>query len=286
MSSVDRSAARSLGLVGDPAPGQSKLSVRGVAKSFPTARGGRIQALDDITFDVAPGEFVCLLGPSGSGKSTVLNILAGLESPDGGEVLMNGRRVTGPGPDRAMLFQDPALFPWMNVQANVEFALRMVDVPAGERRDRARAWLAKVHLTRFADVQPHELSGGMRQRAALARALACRPEILLADEPFGSVDAQARELLQVEVQRVWAETGTTFVFVTHNVREAALLADRVLLMSAAPGTLLEEYRIRAPRPRHLEDALLSRVVVDIHDRLSEEVSKVVARETGERPDLA
>jgi len=282
---MGRSAARSLGVVGDPVPGEPKLSVRGVGKSFPTVRGGRVQALDDIAFDVAPGEFVCLLGPSGSGKSTVLSILAGLEMPDAGEVLMNGRPVTGPGPDRAVLFQDPALFPWMTVAKNVEFALRMVDVPAGQRRDRARAWLAKAHLTRFADAQPHELSGGMRQRAALARALACQPEVLLADEPFGSVDAQARELLQGEVQRVWADTGTTFVFVTHNVREAALLADRVLLMSAAPGTLLEEYRIRAPRPRHLEDALLSRVVVDIHDRLSEEVTKVVARETGERTDL-
>ena len=278
-------AARPLELVPEPPPAEPKLSVRGVAKSFPTARGGRTRALEDITFDVAPGELVCLLGPSGSGKSTVLNVLAGLEAPDSGTVVMNGRPVTGPGPDRAVLFQDPALFPWMSVLGNVEFALRMVDVPAGERRERAMEWLAKVHLARFASSQPHELSGGMRQRAALARALACRPEVLLADEPFGSLDAQARELLQVEVQRVWSETRTTLVFVTHNVREAALLADRVLLMSAAPGTLLEEYRIRAPRPRHLEDALLSRVVVDIHDRLAEEVSKVVRRETGEQPDL-
>jgi NitT/TauT family transport system ATP-binding protein len=278
-------AARSLELVPEPGPSEPKLSVRGVAKSFPTARGGRIRALEDITFDVAPGEFVCLLGPSGSGKSTVLNVLAGLEAPDSGSVVMNGRPISDPGPDRAVLFQDPALFPWMSVLGNVEFALRMVGVPAGERRDVAMEWLSKVHLARFASSQPHELSGGMRQRAALARALACHPEVLLADEPFGSLDAQARELLQQEVQRVWSETRTTFVFVTHNVREAALLADRVLLMSAAPGTLLEEYRIRAPRPRHLEDALLSRVVVDIHDRLAEEVSKVVRRETGEQPDL-
>jgi NitT/TauT family transport system ATP-binding protein len=276
-----RGAARSLGIVPDPEPEEPKLSLRGVRKSFPTQRGDRVLALEDITFDVAPGEFVCLLGPSGSGKSTVLNVLAGLDSPDGGTVTMNGRPITGPGPDRAVLFQEPALFPWMTVQGNVEFALRMVGVPAGDRPSVASHWLSKVHLTRFADAQPHELSGGMRQRAALARALACSPEVLLADEPFGSLDAQARESLQVEVQRVWGETGTTFVFVTHNVREAALLADRVLLMSAGPAVLLEEYRIRAPRPRHLEDALLSRVVVDIHDRLAEEVSKVVARETGE-----
>ncbi len=280
-----RGLARTLGVVGEPEPSAPKLSVRGVRKSFPTTRGGRIVALEDISFDVAPGEFLCLLGPSGSGKSTVLNVLAGLDVPDSGQVIMNGRPITGPGPDRAVLFQDPALFPWMTVLGNVEFALRMVGAAPAERRERAMAWLSKVHLARFTDAHPHELSGGMRQRAALARALACSPDVLLADEPFGSLDAQAREALQVEVQRVWAETGTTFVFVTHNVREAALLADRVLLMSAAPGVLLEEYRIRAPRPRHLEDALLSRVVVDIHDRLAEEVSKVVARETGEPRDL-
>jgi NitT/TauT family transport system ATP-binding protein len=274
-----------LALVPHQEPGEPRLSVRGVSKWFGSARGERVQALDDVTFDVAPGEFVCLLGPSGSGKSTVLNLLAGHERPDGGEVLHDGAPVTGPGPDRAVLFQDPALFPWMSVRGNVEFAMRMVDAAANDRRDRALYWLSKVHLDRWAEAQPHELSAGMRQRAALARALACRPAVLLADEPFGSLDAQAREALQVEVQRIWSETGTTFVFVTHNVREAALLADRVLLMSARPGTLLEEYRIRAPRPRHLEDALLSRVVVDIHDRLEEEVGKVVARETGERPDL-
>ena len=281
-------AARRFGVVPEPEPEPAgpKLSIREVSKSFPSARGGRIEALKQISFDVAPGEFVCLLGPSGSGKSTVLNILAGLERPDSGTVTVSGRPVSGPGPDRALLFQDPALFPWMSVRANVEFALRLLDAPREERAARAATWLAKVHLMRFADAQPHELSAGMRQRAALARALACHPEVLLADEPFGALDAQTRELLQNELQEVWAGTNTTFVFVTHNVREAALLADRVLLMSARPGTLLEEHRIRVPRPRHLEDALLSRVVVDIHDELQEEVNKVVARETGEPPHLA
>jgi NitT/TauT family transport system ATP-binding protein len=281
-------AARRFGLVPqpEPQPGEPKLSVRAVSKTFLSARGHRVDALRDVSFEVASGEFVCLLGPSGSGKSTVLNILAGLEVPDGGAVSVGGRPVPGPGPDRALLFQDPALFPWMSVRANVEFALRLLDVPREERAARAATWINKVHLMRFADAQPHELSAGMRQRAALARALACQPEVLLADEPFGALDAQTRELLQHELQEVWAETNTTFVFVTHNVREAALLADRVLLMSAGPGTLLEEYRIRVPRPRHLEDALLSRVVVDIHDQLQEEVHKVVARETGEPPHLA
>jgi NitT/TauT family transport system ATP-binding protein len=277
--------AFSLGLVPEPEPGQPKLSVRAVSKGFVTARGETVDALDDVTFEVASGEFVCLLGPSGSGKSTVLNLLAGLDRPDRGEILKDGGPVAGPGPDRAVLFQDPALFPAMSVLGNVEFALRMVGVPAGERRELALRWLSKVRLTRAARVQPHELSAGMRQRAALARALACRPDVLLADEPFGPLDAQARELLQDQVQEVWTETRATFVFVTHNVREAALLADRVLLMSASPGTMLEEYRIRSPRPRHLEDPLLARVVVDIHDRLQEEVRKVVARETGDQAGL-
>lgn len=277
--------APSLGLVPEPEPGEPKLSVRGVSKAFVSARGESVHALEDVTFDVAPGEFVCLLGPSGSGKSTVLNLLAGLELPDRGVILMDGRPVTGPGPDRAVLFQDPALFPAMSVLGNVEFALRMAGVPATERRELAIRWLSKVRLVRFGRAQPHELSAGMRQRAALARALACRPEVLLADEPFGPLDAQARELLQEQAQEVWADTGATFVFVTHNVREAALLADRVLLMSAAPGTFLEEYRIRSPRPRHLEDPLLAQVVMDIHDRLQEEVRKVVARETGEQAGL-
>jgi NitT/TauT family transport system ATP-binding protein len=265
--------------------GEPKLSVSGVSKWFTSSRGERTHALDDVSFDVATNEFLCLLGPSGSGKSTILNLLAGHERPDRGQVLYDGSRVRGPGPDRAVLFQDPALFPWMSVRGNVEFALKLVGASPDERRERAMFCLSKVHLVRWAESQPHELSAGMRQRAALARALACRPAVLLADEPFGSLDAQAREALQGEVQRIWSETGTTFVFVTHNVREAALLADRVLLMSAAPGTMLEEYRIRAPRPRHLEDALLSRVVLDIHDRLEEEVHKVVAREAGERTDL-
>jgi NitT/TauT family transport system ATP-binding protein len=283
---VTNDPARPLFLVPEPRHGRPKLSVRGVSKTFPSLRGGTSLALEDVSFDVAPGEFVCLIGPSGCGKSTVLNILAGLVPPGRGEVLLDGNPIVEPGPDRALLFQDPALFPWMSVRGNVEFALKMIGVAPEERRARASEWLAKVHLSRFGDAQPHELSGGMKQRAALARALASRPTVLLADERFGALDAQAREILQQEVQRVWAETGITLVFVTHNVREAVLLADRVLLMSASPGTLLEEYRIVAPRPRRLEDALVSRVVGDIHDQLDEEVRKVVARETDDPEDLA
>jgi NitT/TauT family transport system ATP-binding protein len=280
------SATRPLSVVPEAAPLAPKLSVRGVSKSYVSTRGERIQALDDIGFDVAPGEFVCLIGPSGCGKSTLLNLVAGLERPDGGEIWINDRPVTRPGPDRAVLFQEPSLFPWMTVLGNVEFALQLVGVPKEERAERAMTWLRKVHLTRFAHAQPHELSGGMRQRAALARALAARPEVLLGDEPFGALDAQSREILQQELQQVWSEAGNTFVFVTHNVREAVFLADRVIVMSARPGTLLAEYRITAPRPRTFEDVLLTKVVVDVHDNLAKEVERAALDTEGDEPDLA
>ena len=280
------SATRPLSVVPEAAPLAPKLSVRGVSKSYVSTRGERIRALDDISFDVAPGEFVCLIGPSGCGKSTLLNLVAGLERPDGGEIWINDRPVTQPGPDRAVLFQEPSLFPWMTVLGNVEFALQLVGVPKEERAERAMTWLRKVHLTRFAHAQPHELSGGMRQRAALARALAARPEVLLGDEPFGALDAQSREILQQELQQVWSEAGNTFVFVTHNVREAVFLADRVIVMSARPGTLLAEYRITAPRPRTFEDVLLTKVVVDVHDNLAKEVERAALDTEGDEPDLA
>jgi NitT/TauT family transport system ATP-binding protein len=252
-----------------------KLALRDLVKTRRSTAGGMVTAVDHVTLDVFRGEFVCLLGPSGCGKTTILNILAGLDAPTSGRALLDGRPIEGPGPDRAVLFQEPALFPWLSVVGNVEFALKHIGIPQDERRDRAMGWLENVHLTNFANAQPHELSAGMRQRTALARALACDPDVLLGDEPFGALDAQARELLQNEVQRAWVESEgrKTFVFVTHNVREAALLADRVLVMTAAPGKLLEEQRIYAPRPRKLDDALVSRVVSEIHDILMLEVSK-------------
>jgi NitT/TauT family transport system ATP-binding protein len=272
-------AQRSLVAVSDAASaGAPKLTARAVSKTFRNARGGIVSALGEVDLAIADGEFVCLIGPSGCGKTTLLNLFAGLDRPDTGEILMDGQPVTRPSPERAVLFQDPALFPWLSVRANVEFALELIGVPKAERIDRAMHWLRRVHLGRFANAQPHELSGGMRSRAALARALACQPQVLLADEPFAALDAQTREILQGELQEVWSETRNTFVFVTHNVREAVFLADRVVLMSAPPGTFVAEHRITAPRPREFEDVLLSKVVVDIHDHLLKEVEKVVERE--------
>jgi NitT/TauT family transport system ATP-binding protein len=263
-----------------------KLSLRGVTKSYLQESGARIRAIDEITLDVGQGEFVCLIG---CGKSTLLNLAAGLDRPDAGRALMDGRPIEGPGPERAILFQEPALFPWLDVVGNVEIALRFAGVGPSERAARralAMSWLEKVGLSAFADAQPHELSAGMRQRAAIARALACQPQVLLADEPFGALDAQLRELLQRELQSVWLETKNTFLFATHNVREAVFLADRVILMSARPGTFLSEHRISAPRPRSFEDVLLAKVVADVHDHLLEEVEHDVAVEGDGITDLA
>ena len=279
------SSRAALSIVPEPADRPVKLSVRGVRKSYTRGSGTRIAALEDVSFDVATGEFVCLIGPSGCGKSTILSLLAGLERPDEGEVLIDGRPIVEPGPDRALLFQDPALFPWLSVRQNVEYALRLRGLGPAQIRETADGWLAKVHLSAFADLQPHELSGGMRHRAALARALSCQPDVLLADEPFGALDAQMREILQKELQLVWTELGNTFVFVTHNVREAVFLADRVIVLSARPGTPLEEYRISTPRPRSFEDVLVAKVVLDIHEHLAKEVERA-AREEGLRPGLA
>jgi NitT/TauT family transport system ATP-binding protein len=264
--------------VPDARDGTPKLSARGVSKTFHNQRGEVMRALGEVDLSVAAGEFVCLIGPSGCGKTTLLNLFAGLDRPDTGELFIDGRQITSPGPDRAVLFQDPALFPWLSVRRNVEFALELIGTPRDERGDIAMNWLRRVHLARFADAQPHELSGGMRSRAALARALACRPQVLLADEPFAALDAQTREILQHELQEVWSEVRNTFIFVTHNVREAVFLADRVVLMSAPPGSFVAEHRITAPRPREFEDVLLNKVVVDIHDHLLKEVEKVVQRE--------
>jgi len=269
-----------------PSAASAKVSLRGVSKSYVQRSNQVVQAVDDVSFDIGEGEFICLIGPSGCGKSTLLNMIAGLDRPDRGEVLVDDRPVRAPGPDRAVMFQEPSLFPWMSVVRNVEFALEMSGQQRIYRRDLAMAWLGKVHLTKFANAQPHEISPGMRQRAALARALACQPSVLLADEPFGALDAQSREILQRELQSVWLETRNTFLFVTHNVREAVFLADRVIVMSARPGALLAEHRISSPRPRAFDDVLLARVVEDVHDQMLKEVDRIVATEGDAGADLA
>lgn len=236
-------------------PGGIPLRIEGVSKTF-TGRAGAVEALRPVEIDIAAGEFVCLLGPSGCGKSTLLSIIAGLESASSGTVLADGRIVRGPGTDRVLLFQEAALFPWLDVQRNVEFGLREAGKPAKERAATARRFIELVHLKGFERSYVHQLSGGMRQRVAIARALAIDPAILLMDEPFGALDALTRDRLHAELESIWASTRKTVVFVTHNVREAVALGDRVLVFSPRPGRIVREFRIDLLRPRSLEDHVL------------------------------
>ena len=228
------------------------LQVLDVDKTYPTRSGG-LQALSQINLTVPPGEFVCAIGPSGCGKTTLLLILAGLETPSSGEVLIEGRPIEGTDPSRVLLFQEAALFPWLTVQDNVEFGLRMKGASTAARRATAERLLEMVHLAPFAGAWVHELSGGMKQRVALARALAVDPAILLLDEPFGALDAITRELLHNELQELWLRMQKTIFFVTHNVREAVVLGDRVVVFTPRPGRIIADHRIELPRPRHTDD---------------------------------
>jgi len=236
----------------------AKLSVRGVSKRF--GKGARgVHALDDISLEVAESEFVCLVGPSGCGKSTLLNIIAGLDRADEGEVLAGGAPVTAPGRERMMMFQEPALFPWLNVLKNVLFGLKLKpNLTRPERRQVAQFYLKLVGLEKFQQAYVHELSGGMKQRVALARALAPNPGVLLMDEPFAALDALTREQLYGDLQKIWQERKKTIVFVTHNVREAACLGDRVILFSPHPGRIRQEFRVDLPRPRDINSVDLAR----------------------------
>ncbi len=253
-------------------PGGIPLRIDGVSKTF-SGRTQTVEALLPVNLEVAAGEFVCLLGPSGCGKSTLLSIIAGLEPATTGAVWADGRQVHGPGTDRVLLFQEAALFPWLDVQQNVEFGLRQVGVPARERVALAQHFIELVHLKGFERSYIHQLSGGMRQRVAIARALAIDPAVLLMDEPFGALDALTRDRLHVELEDIWANTHKTVLFVTHNVREAVALGDRVLVFSPRPGRLVREFRISLPRPRSLEDHRLVDEAAEILTILKEVIGE-------------
>src|SRR5437667_6744462 len=235
----------------------SKLAIEDVSKSFKTGTGV-VQALDQVSLKVGEGEFVCLVGVSGCGKSTLLNIIAGLEKPDSGVVMADGKPITGPGRERLVMFQESALFPWLDVLGNVLFGLKLKpNLRPKDRRDIAKYYLELVELSRFERSNIHELSGGMKQRVALARALAPNPRVLLMDEPFAALDALTREQLYGDLQRIWKERKKTIVFVTHNVREAACLGERVLLFSPHPGRIQEEFVVDLPRPRDINSVDLA-----------------------------
>ena len=235
----------------------SKLAIEDVSKTFRTATG-EVLALDRVSLQVNEAEFVCLVGPSGCGKTTLLNIIAGLEKPDSGRVLADGKPVTSPGRDRLVMFQEPALFPWLDVLGNVLFGLKLKpNLTNKDRRNVARYYLELVGLTRFEHANIHELSGGMKQRVSLARALAPNPRVLLMDEPFAALDALTREQLYGDIQQIWKARRKTIVFVTHNVREAACLGDRVLLFSPHPGRIQEKFVVDLPRPRDINSVDLA-----------------------------
>ncbi|MBS0664515.1 MAG: ABC transporter ATP-binding protein [Verrucomicrobia bacterium] len=241
----------------------SKLSVQHVSKRFRS--GGRVvHALADVSLEVGEGEFICLVGPSGCGKSTLLNIIAGLETADEGRVFTGGAPITHPGRDRMVMFQESALFPWLDVLDNVLFGLALKPgLSKAERVEVAQFYLKLVGLEKFARSYIHELSGGMKQRVALARALAPNPRVLLMDEPFAALDALTREQLYGDLQRIWQEHRKTIVFVTHNVREAACLGDRVALFSPHPGRITAQFRVGLPRPRDLNSVELARHATEI-----------------------
>ena len=257
-----------------------QVALQHVFKSFPH-NGKPLEVLHDVSLTVSEGEFVCLLGPSGCGKSTIVHLIAGLERPDAGQILVDGEPVAGPDPSRVVVFQDAALFPWLSVLGNVEFGLRMAGVAPRQRRDRAMEYIRLVHLSKFVHAYPHQLSGGMKQRVALARALALQPAILLLDEPFASLDAQTRSVLQNELLEIWELARPTILFVTHNVREATGLADRVYVISSRPGRIRDAQAITVPRPRHAENPVLQAHQHRILGLLGEEVEKVLQEELGE-----
>jgi NitT/TauT family transport system ATP-binding protein len=240
------------------------VALRGVSRRFGSGPAA-VPALAGIDLEVAGGEFVCLVGASGCGKTTLLNLVAGLDRPTDGSVDVAGRS--------ALMFQEAALFPWLTAAGNVELALRLRGVPRRRRRPRAEELLAAVRLSGFADHRPHQLSGGMRQRVALARALAQEAEVLLMDEPFGALDAMTRDVLHDELEAVWASTRATVLFVTHNVREAVRLADRVVLLSSRPGRVVETFPVGVARPRRIESPEVAALAGHITTRLREEVAR-------------
>ncbi|MEU9506865.1 ABC transporter ATP-binding protein [Micromonospora sp. NPDC048170] len=249
-----------------PRSATGSVALHGVTKVY--GRGATaVPALDGVSLDVAPGEFVCLVGASGCGKSTLLNLVAGLDRPSGGRIALDE------GVDPGLMFQEPALFPWLTVEGNVEMPLKLRGLPRAARRDRVAELLGTVHLADFGRKRPHELSGGMRQRVALARTLALDTPVLLMDEPFGALDAMTRDILHDELERIWTQRRLTVLFVTHNVREAARLADRIILLSSRPGRIIWSTPVDVPRPRRIDSPEVAAIAAEVTGRLRKEVGR-------------
>ncbi len=251
------------------------LEIKNVSRFFD---GSDRETLKDISLTIEDREFVCIVGPSGCGKSTLLNIIAGLDMPSGGEVYLNGNKITGPGSDRAVMFQEHALYPWLNVIENVKFGMKLAAVPQEEQNRRAEHFLRMVQLWDFRDYRIHEISGGMRQRTALARALCLDSPVLLMDEPFSALDKQTTNKLRGDLEKIWEETRKTIVFVTHSVEEAVFLADRIIVLSDNPGCVKEVVEVGLPRPREIDSSEFLQLRHKILTCVEREVDKFAKEE--------
>lgn len=247
-----------------------KLEARNIVKYF-SHQSHKLKALGGVNMHVNSGDFICIVGPSGCGKSTFLRIVAGLETQDEGEIIFDGHPVSNTGPERIMVFQEGALFPWLKVQDNVEFGLKMAGIPKDERAKISSRYLDMMQLTKFADSYTYQLSTGMKQRVAIARALVMDPDVLLMDEPFAALDAQTRDLLLVEMQLIWEKTKKTILFVTHNVAEATVLGNKILVFSNRPSIIKKEFENKFPRPRVIEDQSLLQFQREILSELRQEI---------------
>ena len=251
------------------------VSLQGLGVCFQSARGEEVEAVRDFSVEIEPQDFVCLIGPSGCGKSTVLNVIAGFVEATSGSARIDGKEIQEPSPDRGVVFQDYALFPWLNVLENTAFGLRMMQVEKETRVKIPQEKIEQVHLTGFEAKYPHELSGGMKQRVGIARILASNPRVMLMDEPFGALDAQTREMMQELLLEVWDQYRATVVFVTHDLDEAIFLSDKIILMSARPGTVKEIYKNPLPRPRSI-DVYTSKEFIDLKVKLTTSLREEIA----------
>ena len=264
----------------------TKISVKNVSKDFYDEKTGtRFRAVDNVNLEINEEEFICLLGPSGCGKSTLVFMMAGLVKPSDGEILVDGKVVNGPGPDRGVLFQQLGLFPWRTAAGNIRFGLEVMKLDKREMEVRVLEYLKMVGLTKFENSYPHELSGGMQQRVAIARLLAHEPGVLLMDEPFGALDAQTRILMGEELVKIWQETKKTIVFVTHSVEEAIYLGSKVVVMTSSPGKIKSIIRIDLKRPRDYADQEFNTIRGKMLAMVEEEVSKTYLRNMGENGDI-
>ncbi|KQX45976.1 ABC transporter ATP-binding protein [Paenibacillus sp. Root444D2] len=261
------------------------ITINNVNKFFSQRKGTTYTALDQVSLTIKKGEFVSVVGPSGCGKSTLLNLIAGFEKVSSGTITVGGQKVTAPGADRIVVFQEHGLFPWLTVLDNVAFGLKQKGLSKKERYALAFEQIKAVHLSKFVDRYPHELSGGMKQRVAIARALVMDPDILLMDEPFAALDEQTRFILLKDLEEIWLKTGKTILFITHNIREAVILSDRVIVMATQPGRVKKEFAVQAARPHQSGDPLIHALENKIMEALTDELEKVVREELGHEYSL-